>query len=93
MHRMVSLEYAGAGPPFDTRRRLLQERECSWKHFKWRNKHPLSLPTNGSIYEFVGGFYGNAMAASTRISFVELPNATPDPESASGLTKCLTYLL
>jgi hypothetical protein len=78
MHRMVSLDYIGAGPSFDTRRRLLQEREYSWKHFKWRHKHTLSLPTTGSIYEFIGGFYGNAMAASTRISFVELPNATAD---------------
>ena len=79
MHRMVSLDYIGTGPPFDMRRRLLQERELSWKHFKWRQRHTLSLPTTGSIYEFIGGFYGNAMVASTLISFVELPNATSDP--------------
>jgi hypothetical protein len=86
MHRMVSLDYIGTGPSFDTRRRLLQEREYSWKYFKWRNRHTLSLPTNGSIYEFVGGFYGNAMAASTSISFIELPNAAPDPGPASRRT-------
>jgi hypothetical protein len=44
------------------------------------------LPTTGSIYEFIGGFYGNAMAASTMISFVELPDVTADPGSVSRRT-------
>ena len=77
MHRMVSLDYTGKGPSFHTRRRLLKDRENSWKHFRWRQKHTLHLPTSGSIYEFVGGFYGNAQASA--ISFIQLPSATTDP--------------
>jgi hypothetical protein len=82
MHRMVSLDYAGTGPSFQRRRRILQDREYSWKNFEWRHSHTLTLPTTGSIYEFIGGFYGNAMAPT--ISFIELPSATADSADTTG---------
>jgi len=82
MHRMVSLDYAGTGPSFQRRRRILQDREYSWKNFEWRHRHTLTLPTTGSIYEFIGGFYGNAMAPT--ISFIELPSATADSADTTG---------
>lgn len=74
MHRMVSVHSSDRGPSFSMRRRLLHEREKSWKHFRWHNKHSLDLLTFGSIYEFMGGFYGNVMGPD--ISFIELPSTT-----------------
>jgi hypothetical protein len=83
MYRMVDYSSPLAGPSFHTRRRHLQDRECSWKHFKWQHKYSLRLPTAGSVYEFIGGFYGNAMAS--KISFIQLPS-TGDPADTLGLT-------
>lgn len=67
------------GPSFATRRKLLQERERSWKYFTWRNRHTLELPAHGSIYEFIGGFYASVIPPL--ISFIELPSLVAGSDS------------
>ena len=79
MHRMISLDQPGPGLSYHARRKLLRERETSWKHFKWRSKHSLDFPTRlGSIYEYINGFYANVQMP--QISIVELPNAFTHPD-------------
>ncbi|KAF8802264.1 hypothetical protein BYT27DRAFT_7244898 [Phlegmacium glaucopus] len=77
-YRMVSLLPASASPPLATRLRLLRDRERAWKHVDWKKRHTLKLPPTGSVYEFVGGLYGNGREDDSRvtasISFLELPS-------------------
>lgn len=74
---MVSLIPSSYSPPFASRLKLLRERERNWKYLDWKQRHTLSLPPTGSVYEFVGGLYGNGTEDNTRatasISFIELP--------------------
>jgi hypothetical protein len=57
---------------------LLRSREESWKYLKFKQRRLLNLPPTGSVYEFVGGLYGNGREDETRatasISFLELPS-------------------
>lgn len=77
-HRMVSLLSSSSTPSHATRLNLLRDREHSWKYLDFRQRHTLRLPPTGSVYEFVGGFYGNGREDETRatasISFLELPS-------------------
>lgn len=81
-HRMVSTLPPSVGPSFSTRLKLLRERERAWKYLDWKKKDTLRLPPTGSVYEFVGGLYGNGREDESRvtasISFLELPS-TDDP--------------
>ncbi|KAH9478417.1 hypothetical protein JR316_0008872 [Psilocybe cubensis] len=78
-YRMVPLLPASVGPSFSTRLSLLRDRERAWKYMNWKKKYTLKLPPTGSIYEFVGGLYGNGREDDSRttasISFLELPTA------------------
>lgn len=80
---MISVHHTRLGPSFHARRKVLKEREHSWKHFKWRNKHALDLPARGNIYEYIGGFYGNFQ--EPLISLIELPsaNAVSSPDTST----------
>lgn len=78
MHRMISLEASDQGPSLATRRKLLRERERSWRHLNWHTQHALKLPAHGSIYELIGGFYGNVIYPS--ITLIELPSTMPNSE-------------
>ncbi|CAA7268241.1 unnamed protein product [Cyclocybe aegerita] len=77
-HRMVSLLSPSASPAFATRLKLLRDRERAWKYMDWKKRHTLKLPPTGSVYEFVGGLYGNGREDDSRatasISFLELPS-------------------
>ncbi|KAF9479790.1 hypothetical protein BDN70DRAFT_906131 [Pholiota conissans] len=76
--RMVSLVPRSEPLPFASRLKLLRERERNWKHLNWTKRHKLDLPPTGSVYEFVGGLYGNGREDDSRvtasISFLELPS-------------------
>ncbi|KJA25538.1 hypothetical protein HYPSUDRAFT_37528 [Hypholoma sublateritium FD-334 SS-4] len=76
--RMVSLTPSSYSLSFAARLKLLRERERNWKYLDWKQRHTLSLPPTGSVYEFVGGLYGNGTEDGTRatasISFLELPS-------------------
>ncbi|TFK73531.1 hypothetical protein BDN72DRAFT_834674 [Pluteus cervinus] len=81
--RMVSTLPASAHPPSQTRLNILREREKSWRYLRWKGRHRLKLPPTGSVYEFVGGLYGNGREDEQRVtasvSFVELPNSLDMP--------------
>jgi len=76
---MVSLLSPSATPSFSTRLKLLRDRESAWKYLDFKERHTLKLPPTGSVYEFVGGLYGNGREDDSRatasISFLELPSA------------------
>ena len=78
-YRMVSLLPESVSPPFATRLKLLRDRERAWKYVDWKKRHTLKLPPAGSVYEFVGGLYGNGREDDSQvtasISFLELPSA------------------
>ncbi|PPR01998.1 hypothetical protein CVT24_011121 [Panaeolus cyanescens] len=80
-HRVVSLLPVTDPLPFATRLKILRERERAWKFIDWKKKHCLELPATGSVYEFVGGLYGNGRedetGVTTSISFLELPSVDP----------------
>lgn len=94
-HRLVSLLPASASPPFSTRLQLLRERERAWRFMEWKQRHTLKLPPTGSVYEFVGGLYGNGREDDSRvtasISFLELPSSdTPmDPPNLKTWTHAM----
>ena len=76
---MVSLLPTSSFPPLATRLKLLRDRERAWKYADWKKRHILNLPPTGSVYEFVGGLYGNGREDDSRvtasISFLELPSS------------------
>ena len=94
-HRLVSLLPASASPPFSTRLQLLRKRERAWRFMEWKQRHTLKLPPTGSVYEFVGGLYGNGREDDSRvtasISFLELPSSdTPmDPPNLKTWTHAM----
>jgi len=77
-HCMISVFPSSANPSFSTRLRFLRSREEAWKYLDFKERRPLNLPPTGSVYEFVGGLYGNGREDETRatasISFLELPS-------------------
>jgi hypothetical protein len=77
-YRMVSILPSACNPTFSTRLNLLRTREVSWKYLKFKQRRILKLPPTGSVYEFIGGLYGNGREDETRatasISFLELPS-------------------
>ncbi|KAF5378835.1 hypothetical protein D9615_006966 [Tricholomella constricta] len=80
-HRMVSLLPPSSAPPYVTRLKRLRDREHAWKTLTWNGRYNLKLPPTGSVYEFVGGLYGNGREDDRRvtasISFLELPSGDP----------------
>lgn len=76
---MVSILLPSASPPYIARLQTLRDRERAWKTLTWKGRYNLQLPPTGSVYEFVGGFYGNGKEDDRRItasiSFLELPDA------------------
>ncbi|GLB42377.1 hypothetical protein LshimejAT787_1103920 [Lyophyllum shimeji] len=76
-HRMVPLLPPSAAPPYVSRLKILLDRERAWKTLRWNGRYNLKLPPTGSVYEFVGGLYGNGREDDRRvtasISFLELP--------------------
>lgn len=83
-HRLISTQPTSTGLPLAARLKLLRDRERSWKTLSWRSCYSLDLPPTGSVYEFVGGFYGNGREDDRRvapsISFFQLPSAADDDE-------------
>ncbi|KAF8069174.1 hypothetical protein FPV67DRAFT_1625361 [Lyophyllum atratum] len=81
-HRMVSLLPPSAAPPYASRLKILHDREQAWKTLSWNGRYTLKLPPTGSVYEFVGGLYGNGKEDDRRvtasISFLELPSGGGD---------------
>jgi hypothetical protein len=82
-HRLLDIHPAAQHPPYAARLRLLTDRESAWSSLRWKARHTLKLPPTGSVYEFVGGIYGNGREDDNRItasiSFLELPTASSDP--------------
>ncbi|KAG5634221.1 hypothetical protein H0H81_002829, partial [Sphagnurus paluster] len=86
-HRMVSLLLPSAAPSYVSRLKILRERERAWKTLSWAGHYNLKLPPTGSVYEFVGGLYGNGKEDDRRvtasISFLELPSGVSvDPKDS-----------
>jgi hypothetical protein len=82
-HRLLDIHPAAQNPPYAARLRLLTNRENAWSGLRWKARHTLKLPPTGSVYEFVGGIYGNGREDDNRItasiSFLELPTSSSDP--------------
>ena len=76
---MVSILAPSITPGFSSRLQILRWRERAWKTLAWSGRYKLNLPPTGSVYEFVGGLYGNGREDDRRItasiSFLELPSA------------------
>lgn len=76
-HRLLDVLPSYQNPPYATRLKILREREQAWRNLQWKGRHILQLPPTGSVYEFVGGIYGNGREDENRvtasISFLELP--------------------
>ncbi|EKM77357.1 hypothetical protein AGABI1DRAFT_130443 [Agaricus bisporus var. burnettii JB137-S8] len=85
-HRLLDISPSAHHPPYATRLGLLRDREQAWSDLRWKARHTLRLPPTGSVYEFVGGIYGNGREDDNRvtdsISFLELPTASCDPTRA-----------
>ncbi len=69
---------------FVKRLNSLRDRERSWRSITWKRRYRLGLPSVASIYEFVGGIYGNRRVHGKRepitpISFFELLFSGCDP--------------
>ena len=89
-HRMISTIPHSSNPSFATRLNFLRRTEDAWKYLDFKQRKVLKLPPTGSVYEFVGGLYGNGREDETRatasISFLELPSldiasvGDPEPE-------------
>ncbi|KAF9014740.1 hypothetical protein BDZ89DRAFT_1076385 [Hymenopellis radicata] len=74
--------------PYVKRLNSLRDREHAWRSLKWHARHRLGLPRVASIYEFVGGIYGNGRDHDRQdpipgISFFQLPYAGPDNDSST----------
>ncbi|SJK98378.1 uncharacterized protein ARMOST_01643 [Armillaria ostoyae] len=83
-YRMESDLDESTSHPFVKRLTSLRDREQSWRSITWKRHHRLGLPSVASIYEFVGGIYGNGREHGKRepipaISFFELPFSGCDP--------------
>lgn len=71
------------GMSIAAQRKLLREREERWRSVAWKGIHPTRIPGAGSIYEFVGGVYGNGHGTgddrrvSGSITFYQLPETGP----------------
>lgn len=76
--RMVSILSPEDKLNFAHRLELLKDREQAWRVLAWKHRRTLDLPPTGSLYEFVGGVYGNGREGDNRmttsISFLELPS-------------------
>lgn len=89
-HGMVSVRRSGPSLPCVLKLKLLRDRERAWKYLSWRNSYILDLPETGSVYEFVGGFYGNGKEDETdrrlapTISFFQLPSVINEGNPAGG---------
>ncbi|KAK2461260.1 hypothetical protein APHAL10511_006787 [Amanita phalloides] len=77
--RMVCVAPLSQHPSSARRLRILREREHAWMHMRWKERHKLRLPFSGSVYDFVGGIYGNGGddndGTTASISFLKLPAA------------------
>lgn len=77
-HKLVSVASSELHPSYARRLRILQEREHSWRHMRWKGRHNLRLPFTGSVYDFVGGIYGNGGddndGTTASLSFLKLPS-------------------
>ncbi|KAF9450622.1 hypothetical protein P691DRAFT_454949 [Macrolepiota fuliginosa MF-IS2] len=87
-HRLLSiLPSHPKYPPYATRLKVLREREDAWRELAWKGRHTLQLPPTGSVYEFVGGIYGNGREDENRvtasISFLELPSSDFVPPTST----------
>lgn len=91
---MVSVLPPSCAPPYASRLKRLRDRERAWKTLSWSAQHNLKLPPTGSVYEFVGGLYGNGKEDDSRatasISFLELPS-TDTVLLEDGLPKLKTW--
>ncbi|KAI0064257.1 hypothetical protein BV25DRAFT_1823228 [Artomyces pyxidatus] len=82
-HQMVPFS-SPPGMSIAARRKLLAEREERWRSIHWKGTHPTRIPGAGSIYEFVGGVYGNGHGhgddrrVSGSITFYQLPETGAD---------------
>jgi len=87
--RMVSILQVSDKMPYASRLRLLRDREQAWKKLSWNGRYKLKLPPTGSVYEFVGGYYGNGKEddhkITASISFLELPSSDPISAASSDL--------
>lgn len=47
-------------------------------HMRWKGRHKVRLPFAGSVYDFVGGIYGNGGddndGTTSSLSFLKLPS-------------------
>lgn len=77
-HKLVSVASSAQHPSYARRLRILQEREHSWRHMRWKGRHKLRLPFTGSVYDFVSGIYGNGGddndGTTASLSFLKLPS-------------------
>jgi len=94
---MVSILPSSASPNYASRLELLRNREQAWRVLGYKHRQLLNLPKTGSLYEFVGGVYGNGREGmTTSISFLELPSTgvpVPKPEDIEKLRKHPQQLL
>ncbi|TFL04471.1 hypothetical protein BDV98DRAFT_318220 [Pterulicium gracile] len=76
-HKFTSVLPLSVGPSAAKRLQCLREREHAWRTLKWRGKRSFDLPAPGSVYEFVGGYYGNGRDDDRKLtgslSFFQLP--------------------
>ncbi|TFY68712.1 hypothetical protein EVG20_g3440, partial [Dentipellis fragilis] len=78
-HQMLRLS-SPPGMSIAAQRRLLHDREQRWHSLRWKHKIATPVPAAGSIYEFVGGVYGNGHGhgddrrVSGSITFYQFPS-------------------
>ncbi|TFY78781.1 hypothetical protein EWM64_g5232 [Hericium alpestre] len=88
-HQMVLLS-PSPQTSIAAQRRLLNEREQRWSTLSWRHKVTTPVPAAGSIYEFVGGVYGNGHGqgddrrVSGKITFYQFPTAAGEKALVEG---------
>jgi hypothetical protein len=93
---MVPTNSSRTWSPLSARLKLLRDRERAWESLSWKYGCSLNLPPTGSVYEFVGGFYGNGREDDRRlapsISFFQLPS-TNSHLSNKGAIKTWTHAM